>query len=182
MKWNRISLLSALLLIAVMGPAAAVAQDGGTVSSGTIQEDDIRAAVVRYQILKWFQHIEKDEREAKNDEDRAEAEWYDFHVVFVSINDGDPTDVLLAQLGDIQRVLKKRSEASIDFFRGARDKATDERGVIFNAGKIRPKGTNRAVVEGGYYCGSLCGSGEIFTVRRKNGAWVVVGSKLKWIS
>ena len=37
-------------------------------------------------------------------------------------------------------------------------------------------------VDGGYHCGGLCASGEVFTVVLENRKWRVIADRMKWIS
>jgi hypothetical protein len=177
-------LLVAVLITLRPSCTCALAQDRSPVSGRGTQEDDIRAAVIRYQMLKWIGDIEKDEREAKNDADRQAAKEYSFQIFFISINDKDPSDAFVARFGDIPRQVKKGSQVVTNpsLSRRILDQETHQPGIVFGADAIRWRSPDSVDVEGGYYCGSLCASGETFTVRRQEGTWVVKKSRVKWVS
>jgi hypothetical protein len=62
------------------------------------------------------------------------------------------------------------------------DKSYGERGIIFSADKVHWRSKGSAEVEGGYHCNGLCGAGLRFRVKRQHGKWVVMSSKMEWIS
>lgn len=62
------------------------------------------------------------------------------------------------------------------------DKKTGKTGVIFYTGAIKWVSWNTVKVEVGYYEGTLSSSGNIYTIKRKNGRWVVVKDKMLLIS
>jgi hypothetical protein len=188
MKLHKAAAFSCLLLAVLIAlrPSCtcALAQDRSAASERGTQEEDIRAAVIRYQMLKWIGDIEKDEREAKNEADRQAAKKYDFQIFFISINDKDPSDAFVARFGDIPRRVKKDSQAVTDpsLSRRILDQETHQRGIVFGADAIRWRSHDSVDVEGGYYCGSLCASEETFKVRRQEGTWVVKKSRVKSVS
>jgi hypothetical protein len=127
-------------------------------------ENDIREAVLRYQILNWAQEGDG--------------------AFFISIDGKDPSDSFMKRFVTFPRRVEKLSHSGIE--RNATDnvidKATGHWGVIFRVEQIRWRGANSVEVEGGYCCGGLCASGETFNLHRKKGIWTVIGSAMQWIS
>jgi hypothetical protein len=62
------------------------------------------------------------------------------------------------------------------------DKSSGERGIIFSADKVHWRGKDSAEVEGGYHCNGLCGAGFRFRLKREKGEWVILSSKMEWVS
>ncbi len=62
------------------------------------------------------------------------------------------------------------------------DKKTKQPGIIFSANAIRWLKDSEVEVDGGYHCGGLCASGEVFTVVLENRKWRVIADRMKWIS
>ena len=63
------------------------------------------------------------------------------------------------------------------------DKATGERGAAFYIQKITMHGRRSAEVEVALHPGGgLSASGLVYRVVQKNGKWVVIGERLKWLS
>jgi hypothetical protein len=140
--------LVAALLYFVLAPAA-------TPQSGNDDDDAIREAVARYQIAKWDLRTE---------------------VYFLSIDGRDPSDVLLKRLSDVNPPVKKKSASrkTKDLAGGAIVEAKTEKvGVIFDQQAIRRGSEDRADVQGGYYCGSLCFASGDYHLQRRDGRWVV---------
>ncbi len=130
--------------------------------SRAAQEDDIREAVVRYQIAKW--------------DLRAE-------VFFLEIQFKDPTD-LLRRFADNPKPVRKKSlsRKQKDIVGWVVEKKTKKVGVIFDQEKIKWNSESIVEVEGGYYCVSLCMAGGIYHVERKADRWVVTEFKVSSIS
>lgn len=143
-----------------------------------------RVTIIRKQMEDWIKNADKDEADAKDEDDKAIARRLNFKVFFVSIEGKDPSDDVLARFKDIPRVTKKASESEIGEVQRMPvvDKSSGERGIRFWADKVRWRGKDSADVEGGYHCDGLCGAGIRFRVKRKNGKWVVTSSKMEWIS
>jgi len=59
---------------------------------------------------------------------------------------------------------------------------TKQPGIIFSANAIRWLKDSEVEVDGGYHCGGLCASGEVFTVVLENRKWRVIADRMKWIS
>jgi hypothetical protein len=147
-------------------------------------EDDIREAVLRYQMSGWAEEGDKAAKEATNQNEKAVAEALNFVVLFISVDSKDPSDAFMKRFEKFAKPVKKLSQSEIDTksMNAVVDKATGEKGIRFGVGKIRWLGSNSAEVEGGYFCNGLCASGQTFKVQRKQGVWKVIGSVLHWIS
>jgi hypothetical protein len=121
------------------------------------QEDEIREAIIRYQIANW----------------ELFAEAY-----FIEIQSKDPSKDFLAKFADMSKPVKEKSASRIrkkdagDFH--VEDRRTRKRGVIFNQESINWKSDSEVEVEGGYSCASLCAAGGIFYLSRQNGKWSVM--------
>jgi len=54
--------------------------------------------------------------------------------------------------------------------------------IVFRATHIRWIDNDTVEIEGGYYCGGLCGSGNTYRAQRKAGTWTVVSDIMHWVS
>jgi hypothetical protein len=127
-------------------------------ASRSIEEDRIREAVLRYLI----------------------GSTVSLHV-FLKIDSGDPSDRLMAQFADLNRAVKKGSEAECSI-RGCFDRSTGERAVVLSVSSIKWSFGDRVEVSGGYHCGPLCGSGGVFDVIKNSGRWTVQSYRKRWDS
>jgi hypothetical protein len=127
------------------------------------QEDDIREAIFRYEM--------KDHRVPD--------------VVFLSINNQEPSDAFMGRFSDLKLSVKKWSAIAPPkepAQRWINDRETGKSGVALSVGKFTWTSDHRVVVEGSYYCGSLCAGGGDFYVTFKDGQWVVEKFDIKVIS
>ena len=102
---------------------------------------------------------------------------------FLAVGDSqDPSPELLKRLGDLKSPVKPISAGEWrEFF--IFDKVTGERGAAFYVRSISRRSRDDCEVEAVIHPGGgLSASGPIYRVTRKNGKWVVVGERLKWIS
>jgi hypothetical protein len=148
------------------------------------QEDDIREAVLRKQMLEWARGGDKGESEAKTKTEKGIAHYLNFRTLYVSVGKKDPSDDFLKRFADIPRIVKKRSEAVVskEERMPVVDKKTHERGIIFYVDSIRWLSDVSVEVEGGYHCDGLCGAGITFRLGLADGKWVVKDERMKWIS
>jgi hypothetical protein len=125
-------------------------------------EDDIREAVLRYQMNGWTY----------------------YHVFFIGIDKRDPSDDFMRRFEKYRVAVKKLSDSEFDEKTGNAvvDKTTHEKGIQFYVGKMEWRGPNFVEVEGGYFCNGLCAAAVTFKVQRKNGIWTVESSKVNAIS
>ena len=65
---------------------------------------------------------------------------------------------------------------------GVFDKTTKAHGLAFRIDAVRFTDKDHATVNGGYYEAGLSASGNVYTVERQKGAWVVVKDEMTWIS
>jgi hypothetical protein len=153
-------------------------------ASHAASEEDIREAVLRYQMEDWIRTVDRDEAEAKNQADKEAAQHYNFKIFFVEISGKDPTDDLMKRLATVPRIVKKASDSETRKTLGMPvvNRDTQERGIIFSADDIRWLGKNRVKVEGGYHCDGLCGADYTFDVRFEKGRWIVRKARMNWIS
>jgi hypothetical protein len=129
------------------------------------EQDDIREAVFRYQ----FEHNASGQRQ--------NATFY-----FLSYGkDKEPGDDFIVRFKDHKPPVKKRSQSS-KVEGEVIDKETGERGLIFSAVTIKVIDANKVQVDGGYYEGGLSSSGNVYTLERKEGKWIVTKDQMLWIS
>jgi hypothetical protein len=114
---------------------------------------DICEAVFRYQ----FKH------NASFAQQNADA-------YFIMIFKQDPSDKFLARFTGNTPPVRKGSAFAIG------------RGLIFSIGSINRIDENTAQVYGGIYEAGLSSSGNLYTVVRKSGKWVVAKDEMQWIS
>lgn len=76
--------------------------------------------------------------------------------------------------------VKPASECRIRDAHGVTDARGANKGLVFIAGRIRWISPTRVEVEGGYYENGTSASGNIYTLVRKNGHWVVIRDKYIW--
>jgi hypothetical protein len=69
-------------------------------------------------------------------------------------------------------------ETASGVFHGASTKP----GLAFRIGSVSQKDADHAVVNGGYFEAGLSASGNVYTLERKRGAWVVTKDVMQWIS
>jgi len=127
------------------------------------QEDDIRDAIFRYEM-----------------KDHGFPD-----VVFLSINNQEPSDAFMRRFSDVKLSVKKWSAiapAKEPAQRWISDRETGKPGVALSVGKIKWTSDHGVIVAGGYYCGSLCAGGGDFYVALKGGRWVVEKFDIKVIS
>lgn len=134
------------------------------VTSRKTAEEDIRDCVFRYQ----FTH-------------NASGQQKGAKVYFLAINSADPSEAFMSRFQGHQPPVKKRSLAETDG-QGVRDKATGAPGLVFNSGKITWPSDHVATVEGGYFEAGLSASGNVYTVEKRKGKWVVTKDVMQWIS
>jgi len=165
MKLGR-SLTASLLVLSFAPTQLSLGQDTSHFATRAERENEVRAALVRYLAQDW------------GGDDR---------VFFISIEEKDPSDEFVARLKGFANPIKKASQSKNvqegkTFFSHIRDKATDRPGVIFSVGRISWKSKNEAEVEGGYYCGSLCGGDSRYRVKYKDKKWQVEPGDTMWNS
>ncbi len=147
------------------------------------KEDQIREAVLRYQMEGWYRDGDKHEKEATSDQEKAVAKRLNFKVFFVAVNGKDPNDELIRRLQDIPRKIMKISAAkSAKQMGGLVDKETKESGIEFSVDTIRWLDEESVEVDGGYFCDSLCGAGTTYKLHHENDKWVVKSAILRWIA
>ena len=147
-------------------------------------DEDIREAVIRYEIASWGEVGDKGEHEAETLSGKVVPKRLNYKVFFISINGKDPSDVFMKRFESFPHRIEKLSRSKLDrkSMNAVVDKKTGEKGVVFKVETIKFEGANAAEVEGGYYCDGLCASGQTFKVHRKLGIWKVTGSAMHWIS
>jgi hypothetical protein len=185
LKSLRSSCAVLLVLTLWLSPASGYAQKVGTQSDDRLrEEEEIRAVVLRAQMMDWAQSGDKSETKANGKSDKKIANELNFKTFFVSDEDKDPSPTLLAKLADVPRVLKPVSKS--ETARTARwpvvDKKTHEHGIIFYVNKIHWDDSESVRVDSGYHCNGLCGAGITFSLKRVDGKWVIRKRATNWNS
>jgi hypothetical protein len=135
--------------------------------------EDIREAVFRYQ----FQH------NASGQQGNAQVYFLGIQGTGESdqVHYVDPPDELMARFAGNVPPVKRRSECTYSQD-GVFDKHSGARGLLFWLGAAEEIGTDEVQVYGGYFEAGLSASGNIYTLRRISGRWVVVKDVMMWIS
>lgn len=174
--------VTAVMLLSISIVAQSKTQNDIQPATRGRQEDDIREAVIRYQMEGWMRDGDKNEKEAKDARDKLIAKQLNSRIFFVSVNGKDPSDEFLKRFQNIPRAIKKQSRVKPGLNRWVTDKDTNRNGIVFRADGIRWINESEVEVEGGYHCGSLCAAGDVFSLRLESGRWNVVQVRGKWIS
>jgi hypothetical protein len=96
--------------------------------------------------------------------------------VFLSVDDKDPTDDLMARLATSGKPVRKGSEAHFD--------GTSIRleGVLLSATSVKWLFGDRVEIGATLTCGPLCGEGGVYVLVKKRGRWTVEECKEHWVS
>jgi|HubBroStandDraft_6_1064221.scaffolds.fasta_scaffold635894_2 hypothetical protein len=159
-------------------------QSSEPATSRTQQEDDIREAVLRSQMLEWIKGEDEGVKAAKSASDREIAEHFNFKTFYVSVDEKDPSEDFLTRFKDIPRSVKKLSESEIDkrYRLTVVDKKTHKPGIIFYVGKLEWKKSDSVEIKGGYHCDGLCAAGITFRLKLVKGTWIIEERRTNWIS
>jgi hypothetical protein len=65
---------------------------------------------------------------------------------------------------------------------GVFEKTTNGRGLVFRIDSVKLVDKDHATVNGGYFEAGLSASGNVYTLERQKGAWVVTKDEMTWIS
>ena len=110
-------------------------------------------------------------------------------LYFLSVDDADPSDAMLARLGSGATRALPRSVARLPDWEkgergGATDPATGEHGVCYYVSNVRRSWTNPCAVAVSFrsWGGPLAGHGSTFWVVWLGGRWVVVQEAIHWVS
>jgi len=125
------------------------------------REDDIREAIFRFEL-----------------KDRTS-------IIFLDIDHQDPSDTFMKRFSDVKLPIKKLSAIAKPNGRSQRwiyDRSSGKSGVALWVGKLTWISELNVVVDGGYYCGSLCAGRGDFYLTFKDGRWVVDKFDLKIVS
>jgi len=168
-----------MLSVVVAFSSALSAQSVGNAASRPAQEEDIREAVIRYQIGRWSR---KDPKNKNVDADAKQngADRSNLTVCFISINGRDPSDEFLKRFPDVPMAVKKFSRAKEHFL--ISDRKTHEEGIILAISEIRWQSDSLVQVDGRFRTCSSCSWSQTYTVRLENGKWIVTSSKLTGMS
>jgi hypothetical protein len=96
-------------LLAIAGLLSPAFCQGPTADTKLADKQDIYAAVIRHQMEEWVKSGEKNEAEAKTEEDKSVAQRLNFEIFFVSVEGKDPSDDFINRLSDIPRTIEKAS-------------------------------------------------------------------------
>jgi hypothetical protein len=171
--------LTVLWLVVAFSPALS-AQSVRNAATRPTQEEDIREAVIRYQIGQWSR---KDPKNKSVDTDYAKQKGADhpnLTVCFISIDGRDPSDEFLKRFLDVPMAVKKLSRAMEHFL--ISDRKTHEEGIILAISEIRWQSDSLVQVDGRFRTCSSCSWSQTYAVRLENGKWIVTSSKLAGMS
>lgn len=173
-RWNPSGLAAVAISLVILSSAAFARTELSPVERAA-QEDEIRAAVLRYQMLRWSTQGDRAELEARNESERRLARELNYRIYFISINGRDPGNDFVKRFQDLPRQIRKVSQCKRKkrFLGWVVDKKTKQNGIVFSADSIRWLTPDQVEVDGGYHCGKLCGGGEVFSMQLQDGKWVV---------
>lgn len=129
-----------------------------------IEEDHIREAVIRYQLI----------------------QFKGANLYFLCLTQGcDVSDKFLARFvapPELRAASRAKRLAKTSKYPGYIDVRTGEHGTYIFVSEVKWLDRDEAQVGGGEYGGPLCAEGGYYTVNREDGKWVVVRYKQSWIS
>ncbi len=96
-------------------------------------------------------------------------------------SDQDPTHAFLLRFKNVKTRVRAKSDCDVSGS-GVIDKTTKKRGLVFRIDHLKFKDAKHATVDGGYYEANLSASGNVYSLERKAGVWVVVKDEMLWIS
>lgn len=94
----------------------------------------------------------------------------------------DPNEAFMQRFADHTPPVKPVSACHHDVVRGAFDKESGKRGVIFHVGTITWINDREVTVKGGDWWAALSAAGYVYTVEWTDGKWRVVSEEIRWIS
>jgi hypothetical protein len=125
-------------------------------------EDDIREAVVRYQIANW----------------KLAAKTY-----CLSVDKRSPQKEFLKRFSPLPVVSASECRQKDDGHIGPIvDRKSGQSSVKFDLANLRLISNSEATVEGGYYCGGRCGAWGVYHIVRTDGRWVTTSYEIHMIS
>jgi hypothetical protein len=93
----------------------------------------------------------------------------------------DPSDEFMQCFAGHTPPVRKASACEIRPH-GPVDRKTGEAGLVFHVGAIKWISDTDVDVEGGFYEGMRSAAGYTFTLKKEDGKWRVIKSRLEWIS
>ncbi len=154
------TIIGVSLMMILFSPSLA-GQIAADAARHVAQEDDIREAIFRYEMK---------DREG---------------IIFLNISNQDPSDSFMRRFSDVKLAVKKLSAIAPSkkpTRRWIYDRESGKPGVALWVGKFTWTSDHGVIVDGGYYCGSLCAGRGDFYVTLKNGRWIVEKFDLKIVS
>ena len=97
-------------------------------------------------------------------------------------NGADPPASFLARFASNKVPVRAGSACTEDARSGVLEIATKAPGLAFRIDSIAWTDHDHATVQGGYYEAGLSASGNVYTLERQKGAWVVTKDEMTWIS
>ena len=131
----------------------------------TSDDDDLREATLRHMFKK----------NASGAQQSASVFCIEFE------KNGDPPAAFVARFAHDPKPVVAGSACSKGPG-GVFDKTTKARGLAFRIDGVKYTDKDHATVNGGYYEAGLSASGNVYTLERQKGAWVVVKDEMTWIS
>ena len=164
----------AFIVVSIAFLAVTGCKDLGSNIAVVAYEDDIREAVFRYQ----FSHNESGQQQT------AAVYFIGLYSAGDSLHPGyytDPSENLLVRFLGTAPPVKRVSECtqSVD---GVFDIHSGARGLLFRIESIGEISADEVEVRGGYFEAGLSASGNVYTLKRIGGNWVVIQDLLLWIS
>jgi len=144
------------------------------------EEEDIHEAVLRYQVKAWYSDSglkpdDKDDKASREIKNRLTP-----MIVHIQIDGKDPSAQFLERFKSEKFIFRPASEAGKKEM--GKPSVMPSGKIIFSSENIKWLSETHVEVSGGYYCGSLCASGNTFQVNKKNGKWEVTSARMNWIS
>jgi hypothetical protein len=97
-------------------------------------------------------------------------------------NKADPPAAFMARFAHDPKSVVAGSHCSLSASSGVVEKTTKARGLAFRIDAVKYTDKDHATVDGGYYEAGLSASGNVYTLERQKGAWVVTKDQMTWIS
>ena len=147
-------------------PVTATTTSPAPTAAMSADEEDLREAT--------FRHMFK--KNASGMQQSAGVYCLDFE------NTSDPPASFMARFARDPKTVRAGSACTRSAGSGVIDKTTKARGLVFRIDAVKYADKDHATVNGGYYEAGLSASGNVYTLERQKGAWVVVKDEMSWIS
>jgi hypothetical protein len=176
-----------LLALFLLGTLAVVA--AAEPPSRKAAEDDIREVVLRYLLNYGIRHTDNPPQQPPSPGTPPPTERRRYKVLFVSVEQKDPSEKFLRRFRDLSVPLKRGSLAQDPGPRatyrtpsGWKDRETGALGLRYSLGRILWRGEDKAEIPASWNSGTKSGMVATFVVERKEKRWRVVriGERVKY--